>query len=133
MYLREYGRDGMPLLRAFYWGYMMSSFLTTGNFVIDHMDEVECLLGFSTVHRYFPFVSNKCLGANTFEKMPEFCFSFTFFAAPGWLPGPISLTPSLLNSSLLPDTVRCSRSILHFFSAPALKSATSTRSPGSFD
>ena len=65
-------------------------------------------------------------GANTFEKMPEFCFSFTFFAAPGWLPSPISPTPSLLNSSLLPDTVRCSRSILHFFSAPALKSTTST-------
>lgn len=61
MYVGEDRRDGMPLLRAFYHGSVMSSCLTTGDFVIDHMDEVECLLGFSTIP-HFLFVSNKCLG-----------------------------------------------------------------------
>ena len=49
-------------------GYMMSSCLMTGDFVIDHMDEVECLLGFSTAHHHFPFVSNKCVGETSLRR-----------------------------------------------------------------
>ena len=95
-------------------GYMMSSCLTTGDFVIDHMDEVECLLGFSTTHHHFPFVSNKCLGETSLRRCQN-SVSPSLFAAPGWLPSPFNLTPTILNASLLPDTIRCSRCILHCF------------------
>lgn len=121
MYLGEYGTDGMPLLRAFYWGYMMSSCLTTGDFVIDHMDEVECLLGFSTIHHYFPFVSNKCLGQTSLRRCQNsvspslFCCSRL---------APKSLQPDPIPSELFPTSWHCKMFQVHltffFCSSPEI-------------